>query len=126
MPENDAPFQHVADNLGNHKAAGLQSSVNLTQVLYGLQAGSFLFPLTLFVAVIINYVKRDQIEGTWLESHFRWQIRTFWFALLWGAIGLITTVIFIGFIILFANTVWLIYRIAKGWLRLNDGLKMYV
>jgi uncharacterized membrane protein len=63
--------------------------------------------------------------GTFLQSHFRWQIRTFWFALLWGIIGAITTVILIGWAVLFANTVWVIYRLAKGWLRLNENKAMY-
>jgi uncharacterized membrane protein len=75
--------------------------------------------------VIINYVKRDDVKGTWLESHFRWQIRTFWFVLLWSVIGFVTTVILVGYVILFVNAIWLIYRIAKGWLNLRDEKKPY-
>nr|WP_282571331.1 hypothetical protein [Methylonatrum kenyense] len=96
----------------------------ITQVVYGLQAASFLIGISFLVAVIINYVKRDEVRGTWLESHFRWQVRTFWFALLWFVIGFLTTVIGIGFLILLATTIWIIYRIVRGWLRLLDGQTM--
>jgi uncharacterized membrane protein len=97
----------------------------LTAVIYGLQAAGFFVGLTWIVAVVINYVKIDEVKGTVLESHFRWQIRTFWFGLLWGVIGGALTLIFIGFAILFADAVWIIYRIVKGWLNLNDNRPMY-
>ncbi|MBV2092158.1 MAG: hypothetical protein KUF72_14865 [Candidatus Thiodiazotropha sp. (ex Ctena orbiculata)] len=103
----------------------LEREVTLTVGVYALQAASFLFVITLLIGVIINYVKRDDVRGTWLESHFRWQIRTFWFVLLWSIIGFITTVILIGYVILFINAVWLIYRIAKGWLSLQDEKRLY-
>lgn len=98
-----------------------KSLKTLTMVVYALQAVGFLVAITWIVAVVINYVKLDEATGTWLESHFRWQIRTFWWGLLWGAIGVITFLIFIGWLILFADAVWIIYRIVKGWLYLNDG-----
>lgn len=93
----------------------------ITIVVYALQAASFLFPLTLFAAVILNYLKRDEARGTWFEPHFRWQIRTFWFVLLWGFLGGLTLLVGIGFFILFFSAVWLVYRITKGWLRLSEG-----
>ncbi|MES9993579.1 MAG: hypothetical protein ABW098_16635 [Candidatus Thiodiazotropha sp.] len=98
---------------------------SIAMVVYALQALSFLFIVTFLVAVIINYVKRDDVRGSWLESHFRWQIRTFWFSLLWMVFGFLSLVILIGYAILFINTVWLIYRIVKGWLRLSEGREMY-
>jgi len=101
-----------------------ESLKTITQVVYGLQAASFLIGVSFLVALIINYVKRDEARGTWLESHFRWQIRTFWFALLWFVVGFMTAVIGIGYLILFANTIWIIYRIVRGWLRLLDGRGM--
>jgi uncharacterized membrane protein len=101
------------------------SQKSIATVVYGLQAVSFLFGFTFIIAVIVNYVKRSDVKGTWLESHFKWQIRTFWFSVLWGIIGLIGIYFIIGIPILFANTVWVIYRIVRGWLRLNDGKKMY-
>ncbi|MCG8045262.1 MAG: hypothetical protein N0C89_02180 [Candidatus Thiodiazotropha endolucinida] len=97
----------------------------IAMVVYALQALSFLFVITFLVAVIINYVKRDDVRNSWLESHYRWQIRTFWFSLLWIAIGYLTTFILIGYLVLLVNMVWLIYRIIKGWLRLSEGREMY-
>lgn len=96
----------------------------LTAVVYGLQAAFFLVGLSAIVAVVINYVKKEEVSGTWLESHFRWQIRTFWYGLLWGAIGLLLLVFVVGWFILMVDAVWIIYRIVKGWLNLNDGKPM--
>jgi len=92
--------------------------------------GSFVGSVPSIIAVILNYVKRGDARGTWVASHYRWQIRTFWFALLWAIIGwaLVFTVvgILIGGPVLIALTLWLIYRIARGWLRLRDRKPMYV
>lgn len=121
------------------------SLVTLTHVIYGLHAlslviglttaatvvGAFLFGWPSIVAVILNYVKRGETHGTWLESHFRWQIRTFWFGLLWVALcGFFIVATFgIGFLIAWLPLgivgLWFIYRIAKGWLRLVDRRPMY-
>lgn len=98
----------------------------LAAVVYALQAASFLLGFTLVVAVIINYVKKEDVQGTWLSSHFRWQVRTFWFSLLWSILGFLTFYIVIGYFILTAGAIWLIYRIVKGWLYLSDGKEMYV
>ncbi|WP_374324636.1 DUF4870 family protein [Azonexus sp.] len=102
-----------------------QSAKTLTTIIYALYAASFLIGITAIAAIVINYVKKDDVAGTWLESHFRWQIRTFWFGLLWGIIGIPLTLLVVGWIILAANAVWIIYRIVKGWLNLNDGKEMY-
>ena len=90
--------------------------------------GSFIFGWPSIIAVIINYVKRGDARGTWLESHFSWQITTFWLALAWSVfvflIGLPLTLVIIGFGIwaigFFILGIWAIYRIAVGWSRLND------
>ena len=125
-----------------------QSLVNVTHLVYALHAvslvlggfgaasvvGAFLFGWPSIIAVIINYVKRSEVAGTYLESHFRWQIRTFWFALLWAVIvGSISTLLFvvlIGFatwaIGMFLLAVWAIYRVARGWLTLNQQRAMPV
>ena len=103
-----------------------KENVTLTHVIYGLYAASLVVGITSIVAIVLNYIKRDDMAGTWLESHFRWQIRTFWYALLWGVIGCILLLVLVGFAVLFADFVWFIYRIAKGWLRLNEGKPMYV
>jgi uncharacterized membrane protein len=104
-----------------------ESLKTLTTVVYALQAaGFFVGGITWIVAVVVNYVKRDEAAGTLYESHFRWQIRTFWFGLLWAVIGGLLALVLVGFAILFAAAVWLIYRIVKGWLNLNDGKPMPV
>ena len=89
--------------------------------------GSFLFGWPSIIAVIINYVKRGDARGTWLESHFTWQIRTFWLALVWGCIigitGLLLAIVLVGIAIwvigLFMLGIWAIYRIVRGWMRLQ-------
>lgn len=75
--------------------------------------------------MIVNYVKIDDVRGTWLESHFRWQIRTFWFGLLWAVIGVISFIILVGWFVLAANYIWMIYRVVKGWLNFNAAKPMY-
>jgi uncharacterized membrane protein len=97
----------------------------LTTVIYALYASSLLLGITCLVAIVMNYVKKDDVAGTYLESHFRWQIRTFWFALLWSVIGVLTLFLGVGAFVLLGNLVWFIYRIVKGWLYLNDGKPMY-
>jgi uncharacterized membrane protein len=122
------------------------SLVRLTHIVYGLHAlglaigafgaasvlGSFLFGWPSIIAVIINYVKRGDARGTWLESHFSWQIRTFWFALLWATVvfffGLPLTLVIVGFAVwivgFFLLGIWAIYRIARGWMALNAGRRI--
>ena len=103
--------------------AGLK---NVTMMVYLLQALSFLWGVTAVVGVIVNYVKRDDAKGTVYESHFDWQIRTFWWGLLWAVIGFVTAFILVGFVVLFVNFVWCIYRIVKGFLNWNDVKPMVV
>jgi uncharacterized membrane protein len=103
----------------------LKQLKKITMVVYALQAASFAFGVTLIAAVILSYIKKEDVQGTWLASHFRWQIRTFWFLLLWGAVGAITLLVGVGFIIVGVVTVWFIYRVVKGWLRLSEGKEMY-
>lgn len=97
----------------------------LVTIVYALQAASFLLGITFIIAVIVNYVKYGEVKGTWLESHFRWQIRTFWFAVLWSVLGIVGAYFVVGIPILIGNMIWVIYRIVKGWLRLNDNKEMY-
>ena len=103
-----------------------RSLKQLTMVVYLLQALGFFVGITWLVAVIIDYVKRDEVKGTWLESHFRWQIRTFWWGLLWGAIGTVLVLVVVGWLVLAADTIWIIYRIVKGWLFLTENRPMPV
>ena len=94
---------------------------NLAVVVYVLQGLFFFAGITPLVGVIINYVKLDDVTGTWIEPHFRWQIRTFWIGLLWMVIGTLTAPLIIGWFILLGIAIWFIYRIVKGALALNDG-----
>jgi uncharacterized membrane protein len=104
----------------------MESLKNVTMVAYALYAFSYFAGISAIVAIIINYIKKDEVAGTWLESHFRWQIRTFWFGLLWAVIGILTLFILVGFLILFVNCIWIVYRVIKGWLYFNDNKPMPV
>ncbi len=94
--------------------------------MYILQALNFVIPLMAVVGVIINYIKDDDVRGSWLESHFRWQKSTFWYGLLWTVLGFISLPILIGYLVLAGVMLWLIYRIARGWINLVDGKEMYL
>jgi uncharacterized membrane protein len=122
------------------------SLITWTHVIYALHAaslitgiigaatvvGAFLTGWPSLIAVILNYVKRSEARGTSLESHFRWQIRTFWFGLLWVTLCLLFVVATLGIGLLIAWLplalvgLWFIYRIVRGWLRLIDRRPMYV
>jgi uncharacterized membrane protein len=117
-----------------------------TQAIYALHAfsllagilgaatvvGAFLTGWPSIIAVILNYVKRGEVDGTWLESHFRWQIRTFWYGCLWVGLCVMFVVVTFGVGILIAWLplaivgMWFIYRIARGWLALSGGRPMHV
>lgn len=91
--------------------------------------GAFIFGWPSIIAVIINYVKRSDARGTWLESHFTWQIRTFWYAVAWsvavGLLSLLLLIVLVGIAVwivgMLALGIWAIYRVARGWLALRDG-----
>jgi uncharacterized membrane protein len=120
-----------------------QALVNVTNLVYALHAlslvigittaativGAFVFGVPSLIAVVINYFKREEARGTFLESHFRWQIRTFWFSLLWCIFAVMLFITILGiplaFIVLIAAGIWAIYRIARGWLALRDRKPMY-
>src|SRR6187551_3105747 len=113
--------------------------VRLTHFIYLLHAFSILMGMlgpaliiTTFltgwpsiIAVIINYAKRDDVRGTYLDSHFGWQIRTFWYTLLWVAIAALLFITVIGIVLAYIVAVgvgvWVLYRIVRGWIALNDG-----
>ena len=114
-----------------------------THVIYGLHSlgvligvasaatvvGAFVFSLPSIVAVVLSYLKRGEAAGTFLESHYRWLIRTFWFAVLWGAIAVVVTLVLVltivGILLAWLPAlvvgVWLVYRVTRGWLALKDG-----
>ena len=102
----------------------LASLKTLTTVTYALYALSLFSGVTAIVAIVLDYIKLDDAKGTWLESHFRWQIRTFWWSVVWFVLGALTWIILVGWVVLGVACIWFIYRIAKGWLNLNDGKPM--
>jgi uncharacterized membrane protein len=128
----------------SHASADLPraSLVTLTHVIYGLHAFSaltgvispalivtaFLSGWPSIVAVVLNYVKRAEVRGTYLDSHFSWQIRTFWYALLWLVIGGVLFVTVIGIpiaiVVWLVTGLWVLYRIARGWMALVDRKQM--
>lgn len=93
----------------------------LTLVVYGLQALSLFIGVSAIVGIIINYVKRDEARGTFWESHFNWQIRSFWWALIGTLLSVpLTLLLGLGFVTGFAVWVWYVYRIVRGFLAFND------
>jgi uncharacterized membrane protein len=116
--------------------------VRLTHLVYLLHGFSVLmgilgpaFIITTFltgwpsiIAVILNYVKRGDVRGTWLDSHFSWQIRTFWYTLFWLVIAAVLFATIIGIVLAYLLVVltglWVVYRLLRGWLALNDGRSM--
>ncbi|HEU4623360.1 MAG TPA: hypothetical protein VFS52_01285 [Steroidobacteraceae bacterium] len=125
-----------------------QSLITYTNIIYALHAlavvigvltsttiiGNFICGLPSIIAVIMNYARRSQVRGTFLESHFRWQIRTFWFALFWaiviGGISFVLAFVLIGFVTWIIGAlllgIWVVYRVARGWFALRDRRPMYV
>ena len=121
------------------------SLYNWTQAIYALHAfslltgilgaatvvGAFLIGWPSLIAVILNYIKRSDVRGTWLDTHFRWQIRTFWYGLAWVAlcglfvVGTLGLGLFIVWVPLGFVALWFIYRVARGWMALRDGKPMY-
>ena len=124
----------------------MDSLVTWTKVVYALHAfslltgiigtatvvGAFLTGWPSIIAVILNYMKRSEVRGTWLESHFRWQIRTFWYGLLWIALcgAFIIATLGIGLLVVWLPIavvgLWFVYRIIRGWVTLGDRRPMYV
>lgn len=140
LPTQDTPtMQDMQPAAGPSDTGNL---VTLTHLIYGLHAFSALtglmsaaFVVTAFlsgwpsiIAIIINYVKRSDVRDTWLDSHFSWQIRTFWYALLWFVIAGILFVTILGIpaalLFMLGTGIWVLYRIARGWLALVDGKPM--
>ena len=102
----------------------LEKNKELTMLIYVLYGISIFFVIPYFIAIIINYIKREEVKDSFLESHFDWQIHTFWYSLLWSILGLITLLVGIGVVILIIDAIWFIYRIVKGVLYLNDGKRI--
>jgi len=123
MNDNDTQVAQAVDT--SRGGPGKDSLKTVAMVVYALEAVGYFVGITAVVGVIIAHIKIGEARGTWLESHFRWQIRTFWYSLLWGIVGVVLLAVMIGYLVLLGVLVWSIYRVAKGWLRLIDGKAMY-
>jgi uncharacterized membrane protein len=109
------------------RAKKMRVDVRITHAIYGLQAAGVFIFFPLLIAVVVSYFNQDTVYGTWLESHYRWQIRTFWWFILGSIIAIALKIVLIGFFIAGFLWLWLIYRIAKGWryLMLEEPLRCY-
>jgi uncharacterized membrane protein len=83
------------------------------KIIYILYLVSLVLGITGLIGLVMAYINKGEAPD-WLKSHYQWQIRTFWMGLLYTVIGLITTSIMIGFLILLLNLVWFIVRCVKG------------
>ena len=101
--------------------ARTEQARKLATICYALYAVSFVIGVTAIAAIIVDYLKRDDAAGTWVASHFEWQIKTFWYAVAGMVVSMVLTAVLIGFLLMAVVGVWAIYRIVKGWLALNDG-----
>ncbi len=120
MPEQDVYNQEPIK--GPEELKRLKRIVAMVYLLQMLSFAAF-FPM--LAGLYINYAKREEIKGCWLESHFKWQLNTFWYGLIWTGIGIVSSIFIVGYFILLLNAIWITVRIAKGWLKLNDGLPMH-
>ena len=116
----------------------LDGPIAWAHIMYGLHAvsavsgiltsatiiGAFVFGWPSIIAVIINYVTRERVRGTWLDSHWRWQLRTFWYAALWLLVAGALTITLIGIpfavLVLVVTGLWVLYRVIRGWMILLD------
>ena len=137
MAENPVPqFPEVVSRSGEPPISSALLAYALFGVgaLVGLLSSGFpaiapLMGLIGIAGVIVAYVKRDDARGSWVESHLRWLIRTFWFSLLWAVIGwvvlLVLGLILIGIplaiLIWGAASIWVLYRVIRGYLLFNDS-----
>ncbi len=95
-------------------------------ITYILYLVGFVVGITGLIAIIMNYVKRNEMRGTWLESHVDWQIKTFWYSLIGYVLGLFLSVILIGYLLILVVFVWHVYRLVKGLIALNDNKPIQV
>lgn len=136
MADHEANGEALA-RLPDHE--GAKAWCHVMYALHGISAlggvlgaativGSFLFGWPSIIAVIVNYVTRGNVRGNWLDTHWRWQLRTFWIAAAWALGAAILMLTFIGIpfalIIIAVLGIWLLYRVIRGWLALLDKRPM--
>jgi uncharacterized membrane protein len=135
-PSSAQPFQAVPTSDGLVSWTHLIYALHAVSLAIGILGaasvvGAFLIGWPSIIAVILNYVKRSDVRGTWLESHFRWQIRTFWYGVLWCSLCALFVVMTFGIGLIFVwiplgiMALWFIYRIVRGWMALHNRRPMY-
>lgn len=112
-----------------HVMYGLHAVSALSGILTSATVvGAFVFGWPSIIAIVINYLTREQVRGTWLETHWRWQLRSFWFAALWLLIAGLLFVTLIGIpaaiLAIIGTGVWVLYRVIRGWMALLDRRAM--
>jgi len=103
--------------------ATIQTERTVALVAYILHLFGAIAGVPSIIGLILNYVRRDHF-GAPLDSHHRWMIRSFWWAILWIVIGCITTFILIGWAILGLTWLWYVYRHVRGLIALANGEPM--
>ncbi len=120
-PEGSRAWCHIM--YGLHALSALSGIVSSATII-----GAFVFGWPSIIAVIINYVTRGNVRGTWLDSHWRWQLRSFWFAVLWLLVAGLLTITLIGIpaaiLVIAATGLWVLYRVIRGWTSLLGGNPM--
>jgi len=120
-PEGSRAWCHIM--YGLHALSALSGIMSSATII-----GAFVFGWPSIIAVIINYVTRGNVRGTWLDSHWRWQLRSFWFAVLWLLVAGLLTITLIGIpaaiLVIAATGLWVLYRVIRGWTSLLGGNPM--
>jgi uncharacterized membrane protein len=135
------PAHHETDSQSDGQLDGARAWCHVMYGLHALSAvsgvltsatvvGAFVFGWPSIIAVIINYVTRDQVRGTWLATHWRWQLRSFWFAALWLLVAGLLAITLIGIpaaiMVVVGTGLWVLYRVIRGWLALKERRGMPV
>ncbi len=124
MQDNLTPQARLMPREGMVKMAHVMYGLHAFSAVTGLVSAAFIVTAFLtgwpsLIAVVMNYINQKEVRGTWLESHFRWQLRTFWYALLWVVVALLLAFTLIGIpvavLLMLGVGVWVLYRLVRGW-----------
>jgi uncharacterized membrane protein len=124
MPDYQTPQAQLMPKEGMIKLAHVMYGLHVFSAVTGLVSAAFIVTAFLtgwpsIIAVVLNYMNQGEVRGTWLETHFRWQLRTFWFALLWAAVALLLAftliVIPVAIALMLGVGIWVLYRLVRGW-----------
>lgn len=111
----------MSNNINQELSVAPPASRSTVQLVYILFAIGFFTGLTYIVGGIIATIKKSDEQNSVMKSHFSHQARTFWFSVLWSVLGFVTAIFVVGYFILLANFIWVIYRLVKGWLAFSES-----